>query len=95
MIKVYTIYDKKAQSYSDTVFTASTGDIAVRIMAMTLVQDKMMFTYAPDFDLYLIGEFDSETGKIVSLLNPQHIINLQSIRSDLEKMENEQNDKSA
>ncbi len=34
----------------------------------------MVAKYPEDYDLYYIGEYDDQTGKIESLQSPQHVV---------------------
>lgn len=91
MQKIYTIYDKKTQSFSSTIFTTVNDSSAVRIMSMTVSRDEMLFKYAEDFDLYMIGQLDHETGKITSN-KPDFIINVSAIRSEFIKQQEKENE---
>lgn len=93
-MKIYTIYDKKTQSFSETIFTAVNEAIAVRIMSLTLSRDEMMFKYAEDFDLYCVGQFAQDSGEITSN-KPEFIINLISVKNELIKQEKQDDQTSA
>ncbi len=69
MIKVFTIYDKVSQIYSQPFYLKS---IPVAIREITsLVNDKrqenLFNTNINDKSLYLIAEFDEETGLITPM----------------------------
>lgn len=70
--KLYSIRDAKAETYN-TPFSAATNGIAERNFRQ-LVNDEKSFVskYPDDFDLYHIGDFDTNTGKIIALDTPVH-----------------------
>lgn len=78
---MYSIRDDKAQLFHVPFFNKTHGE-AERNFKQLLVDDKSTISkYPEDFDLYYIGEYDDNTGKIETLATPQHIakaINLKS-----------------
>ena len=61
MIKrIYSLYDKLAKNYSDP-FVAVNDDVVFRQLRF----DKTLAVVPEDFDLYCLGEFDSDTGEVV------------------------------
>lgn len=59
-MKLYSIYDKKAKQFSDPTMCIN-DDVAKRMMQQTL--SKTMFP--DDYELYMVGEFDVDSGFIV------------------------------
>lgn len=57
--KLYTLFDNVAQQYGP-VFQAANNAVAVRSV------QNMKITAFGDFELYLIGEWDMETGELNS-----------------------------
>mgnify|MGYP003375826781 CR=1 FL=1 len=72
--KVYTVRDAKAELFNTPFYQTTHGE-AERTFK-NLVQDKtsMVGKYPEDYDLYYMGEFDDNTGNIMSLETPQHIV---------------------
>lgn len=58
--KIYVIYDRVAQEAGPLVCLKN-DDLAKRMYAQSLVDQR-----STDFDLYLLGEYDTERMKIVS-----------------------------
>lgn len=66
---VYSIRDSKTGFLSPT-FEVNDA-VAMRNFEHAVVNsDSVLFSHARDFDLYKIGTFDSDTGKILSLELP-------------------------
>lgn len=62
MIQLYSLFDKKAGSYSKPFFVAHIAE-AMRSVQMALEDGKSMFAKFPaDYALYLMGTFDESTG---------------------------------
>lgn len=66
-MKLFSIYDEKADSYSQP-FTAAANGLAIRQL-QELVNDKTttISKYPEDFSLYFIGDFDSDRGLLLPL----------------------------
>lgn len=74
--QVFTIRDSKANAYLQPFFMPNEA-VATRAMDNCL-RDKGHAFYAnpEDFALYILGDYDDETGKFVLLDSPQHLFNL-------------------
>lgn len=61
---MYSIFDTKAKVYSDPFYTLN--DSIARRMFENLVNDPQtdVFKHPNDFQLFLVGEYDDQTGKI-------------------------------
>lgn len=74
LLKIYSIRDAKAENFNPP-FYAQTHGIAERNFRQLVNDEKSQVNkYPTDFDLYYIGEFDDNSGKIQSLDTPQHQI---------------------
>ena len=73
MIKVFTVRDAKADAYLAPFFMKTKG-LAIRGFETTVNDQKTEFNkYPEDYDLYQIGEYDEQSGKILSADTPEHI----------------------
>lgn len=65
MLNCYSIYDKKAFSFA-TPFFAVNDEVAMRSFE-DLVRDRrsLVSQHPEDFALYIVGRFDTETGKLL------------------------------
>lgn len=76
-IYVYSIYDIKAEEYGP-LFLAKNNDVAIRMIKNTIKD----FIYPQDYDLYCVGNFDSESGELYGILGL--VCNLVSIFEPVE-----------
>ena len=81
VLKTFTIRDSKGEFYSPPFFQKTHGE-AERSFKQ-LVQDKQsqVSKFPEDYDLYYIGEFDDNTGKMVVTDTPQHIVKAANLLS--------------
>lgn len=69
---VYSIQDVKTGFMTPTI--DQNDQAAVRNFSSAIMQsDGILFTHAEDFRLYKIGEFDSETGSILTVVPIVHL----------------------
>jgi hypothetical protein len=74
VVKMYSVYDVKAEIFSSPHFMGSDG-VAIRSFSTACEDENSQFyKYPTDFSLYVVGEFNIETGEI-SPLKPKQICN--------------------
>lgn len=67
MLKIFTVYDSKAETYAQPYFASTTGQ-ALRSFQDAIEQEDHIFNkHAPDFTLFEIGVYDDDTGQIMAL----------------------------
>lgn len=68
MLKIYGIYDKKAESFTSAPFFNTSHASAIRMMAdfMRTNPDTVTAMHPDDFTLFSLGEFDQEDGILLS-----------------------------
>lgn len=65
-IRIYAVYDSKAERYLQPFFTGSKGE-AIRSITNVVNDPSHNFcTYAEDFTLFEIGEYNDQKGEISS-----------------------------
>ena len=64
-VQIYSIYDKKACSYSQP-FYAANDECAVRILVGSLNESSQLVLYPSDYVLCHLGSFDETSGLITS-----------------------------
>lgn len=69
ILKVYSIYDRVAGSYSE-LFTALRDELAIRRFGYLMKNSPMVAT---DCDLFLLGSYDMEKGFIVPCEKPEFV----------------------
>lgn len=77
---MYSIYDKTSKMFA-MPFPANSKAGAVRQVALETQnkKDSILVKYAEDFALYLVEEFDVETGKFAGYEKPVFIMELKDI----------------
>lgn len=79
--KIYSIRDAKAEYFTQPFFKKTHGE-AERDFTMLCKDEKsQIHAFPEDYDLYYIGEYDDQTGKMTPLDTPQHIIKAVQISS--------------
>lgn len=64
-MKMFSVYDKKAECFSPPFFMRATGLALRGFIDMLNSGDKTQYSAHPeDFDLYELGEWNDETGKV-------------------------------
>jgi len=72
--KVYSIRDAKAEVFNLPFFKKTHGEAERDFVTLTNDDKSTVFKFPDDFDLYYVGTYDDETGKILTLDTPQHIV---------------------
>lgn len=74
VLNVFTIRDAKSEAYNAPFFKLTEAE-AIRDFTRLAKDSKTMVAEFPsDFDLYSIGVFDDQTGKINAHDTPRHIV---------------------
>lgn len=75
MQKIFTVHDSKAQAYLPPFYMRTKGE-AIRAFETTVKDTNSQFNkYPHDYTLVELGEFDDNTGSIISLPAPLIISN--------------------
>lgn len=70
MLKMFAIMDKKAECYRFPFFQASSG-LAVRVFTDGANDPRSeLCKYPEDFEMYELGKFDEDTGKLTPHSSP-------------------------
>jgi hypothetical protein len=73
MIKrIYAIRDQKSKTY-DNPFPQLTHEEAFRTFTSIVNAKNTINSYPEDFDLYYLGEYETNTGKVLPLDTPLHM----------------------
>lgn len=71
---MFSIRDAKAESFNPPFFHTTHGE-AERSFRTAVSDPKTVFNqYPDDFDMYYVGEFDTNTGKFDVLKTPLHVV---------------------
>lgn len=70
ILKVFSIYDEKAEAYMQPFFLPKTG-MAIRTITNCVNDPKHQFCAHPaDYTLFLLGEFDDSSGQYHEMKKP-------------------------
>lgn len=72
--KMYSIRDSKAEIFHPPFYKTTHGEAERAFQDLTKDDKSTLSKHPEDFDLYYVGIYDDNTGKIVSPDTPQHII---------------------
>lgn len=76
--KLYSIFDRKSCQWQFPV-PDTNDDTAVRNVAMSLSSQSLLSFSPADFDLYAVGEFDNESGRVVQYACNTFVMNVSDI----------------
>jgi len=73
-LKIFSIRDQKSEVFNQPFLKKTHGE-AERDFRSVVNDDKSTINkYPEDFDLYYIGDYDDNSGKLMPLDTPQHVI---------------------
>jgi len=73
-LKIYSIRDSKGEVYNTPFFQKTHGEAERNFRQLVSDEKSLVSKYPLDFNLYYLGEYDDQTGKIDPLPAPQHIM---------------------
>lgn len=88
ILKVFAIYDSKAEAYLQPFFMANKGT-AIRAIADILTKPDHSFSkYPEDFTLFELGEYDDSNGKMLPHSTPNPIIKTIELKASANSPDN-------
>lgn len=82
-MKIFAVYDSKAEAYLQPFF-ARTDGVALRMFGQAAQDEQHDFSkHAADYTLFCLGEFDEYTGKIAPLDALYNLGNALSLRPEI------------
>lgn len=84
-MKIYTIYDKKTETYGRPFFERSDQAAlrSVRTVVNTPEQHNQYYKYPGDFELVQIGQYNDESG-MLEAMTPQKLTELKALQDNTE-----------
>lgn len=79
ILRVYAIYDKKSKLYNQVIFSQNAGCAMRSYTSLVFERSNMMSRFPADYDIYDIGEFDDNSGKLSGCDAPVFICSLESL----------------
>lgn len=92
-LKVFSIRDSKGNMFNTPWCKHNERDAIFDFKKMVNNKESLPGQYPKDFDLYLLGEYDDQTGRFAGLDKPQHLeegIKLLDVKSEEKPSENMQ-----
>ena len=78
--RLYSIKDNKVGSFGTVHACNNKVDVIRELEQVVNEPTNKIGMYPEDFDLYMIAEFDMETGKITPTTNPEFVTNCYSLK---------------
>lgn len=73
ILKIYSIRDSKGEMYGPPFFQKTAGEAERSFRTLVNDEKSMTSKYPEDFDLYYLGDYDDQIGKITPLDTPSHL----------------------
>lgn len=73
-LKMYCVRDSKAEIYNNPFFSITHAEAERTFQSAVRDPKTKVGQYPEDFDLYYVGTYDDNTGKIMPTDSPQHIV---------------------
>lgn len=81
--KMFCIYDAKAETFNVPFYAPTHGEAERSFRQACNDERTMMNKFPSDFDLYFLGDYDTQHGKFVLHDTPQHVIKaIQCVQKD-------------
>lgn len=72
-LKMYSVRDTKAEIYHAPWYKNTHGEAEREFQTIADDPKSTIYKHPEDYDLYFVGEYDDQTGKIEACVTPQHI----------------------
>lgn len=83
LLKLFTVRDSKAEIYGPIIQQKTMGEAERTFTALANDKSSSPGMYPEDYDLFYLGEFDDNSGKMKLLDSPQHVVKaIQLVRRD-------------
>jgi hypothetical protein len=73
-LKTYAIRDAKAEVFNTPFYQKTHGEAERSFKQLVSDAQSMVSKFPDDYDLYYLGEYDDQTGKLHPIDTPQHIV---------------------
>lgn len=78
-MRLYSLYDRKMGEFGALVQSRS-DEAVVRALRELFESDNQVSKYPEDFDLFYVGDIDVETGEVVAVFPPKHVVQLYAVK---------------
>lgn len=73
-LKIYSLRDSKSEIFNAPFYKQTHGEAERDFRSLVNDDKSMVHKYPEDFDLYYLGDYDDNTGKVKPLDTPQHMV---------------------
>lgn len=74
ILKMFSVRDAKAEVFHPPFFKKTPGEAERDFQQLTLDEKSLVAKYPEDYDLWYLGEYDDNSGKMSPLPSPQHVV---------------------
>lgn len=88
ILKIYSIWDQKGEIFNTPFYQRTHGEAERSFKQVVNDEKSNLCRYPEDYDLYYLGEYDDQTGKMMPKETPQHMIKATQLKGEkhLEKL---------
>lgn len=83
-LKIYSIRDSKSEIFNLPFYKHTHGEAERDFSQISNDPKSSIYQYPEDYDLYFVGEYDDNSGKITPLDSPQHIVKAVQLKRPLQ-----------
>lgn len=87
MLKVFSVYDNKAEVYNRPMHVVSLDEVIDACKLM--IEDEKIELNPKDYDVFNLGEYDENSGKYELFEAPQHLFNVGKYQTRVEEIKEE------
>lgn len=80
MLRIYSIRDSKAGVFNQPWFAKTHGEAERNFIQLSRDEKSMVSQFPEDYDLYFLGSYDDQSGKIEPLSAPEHVAKAVSVK---------------
>lgn len=74
LLKAFSIKDSKTGIFNTPFFNHTPGEAERNFRELANDKQSMVGKYPEDYDLYAMGEYDDQTGKVEWKATPEHLV---------------------
>lgn len=82
ILKIYTIFDRKAVAHHAPFYARSDGE-AMRVVMESMQPGSKLVQWPDDYHLYGLGQFDDQTGIIVGDDHPEPVASVKELHDQI------------
>lgn len=73
-LKIFTIRDSKGEIFHPPFYCKTHGEAERTFRELAKDPNSLISKYPEDYDMYALGTYDNNTGKIAAIDTPQHVV---------------------